>query len=354
MSVLRWLAVGIVLMTPVAPAQADDVTEARQAVEALDLHVRGDSIVMASEAALARGLQAAKKARMEFTRLTRDVEKLDETRRDEAAEIVRLKQRWVSRNAALARGDARASNRLVGELNAILGRVSLLEDRQKLLSEQLELEHKDVAAARDAYLQSVLEMRGLADGLTAAYEHKAADPAVRDAIDRLGRAAGKTYKLAPSASFRSAVRRLESYEEVVLSDSIPLRSAGGVMVASVILNDSHPQEFAVDSGAAFVCLSEALAARAGLRIGASDRDIILRTADGRNVPAKLTTLRSVRLGKFTVENVECAVLGAEAPNAEALLGMSFLRRFQFRIDTQAGTISLTKLEIPDAKSRRRR
>ena len=93
-----------------------------------------------------------------------------------------------------------------------------------------------------------------------------------------------------------------------------------------------------------------MAAEIGLTVDDSNRTVILRTADGRNVQAKLTMLESVRIGKFTVENVEAVVLGAEAPNAEPLLGMSFLRRFQFKIDTQAGTISLTKLEIPDPKS----
>lgn len=347
---LRWVMLGGVLATPIAPAIADEVAEARQALAAFDLRVRGDLIVMDAELKLARGFQSARKARMQFTRQSRNVERLEKTRRDEADEIVRLKGRWVSRNAALARGDVVADNRLVGELNALAGRISLLGDRQGQLSEQVEQERKDVAGARDAYVQSVMEMRTLADRIIADYEQSAADPEIRAAIDRLSAAAGKAYELAPSSSFQSALRRLASFEEIVLSDSIPLRGAHGVMFASVILNDRHPQEFAVDSGAAFVCLSQAMAAEIGLVVNDSNRTVILRTADGRNVPAKLTMLESVRIGKFTVENVEAVVLGAEAPNAEPLLGMSFLGRFQFKIDTQAGTISLTKLEIPDPKS----
>jgi predicted aspartyl protease len=39
-------------------------------------------------------------------------------------------------------------------------------------------------------------------------------------------------------------------------------------------------------------------------------------------------LSEIRVGKFTVKDVECAVLGPEAVNAESMLGMSFLRHFK--------------------------
>jgi predicted aspartyl protease len=47
-------------------------------------------------------------------------------------------------------------------------------------------------------------------------------------------------------------------------------------------------------------------------------------ADGRQIPAKLIKLSTVRVGKFTAENVECVVLGEQANNAFPLLGISFL------------------------------
>ena len=52
---------------------------------------------------------------------------------------------------------------------------------------------------------------------------------------------------------------------------------------------------------------------------------------------------SVRVGKFVVEKVECAVLGEEAVNAEPLLGMSFLGHFKFELDSDAKTLTMVKI-----------
>ena len=62
------------------------------------------------------------------------------------------------------------------------------------------------------------------------------------------------------------------------------------------------------------------------------------------------TIPSVRVGKFTAENVECAVLGADAISAELLLGMSFLGNFKFEINAQKGTLTMVKVETSDPKS----
>jgi len=59
-------------------------------------------------------------------------------------------------------------------------------------------------------------------------------------------------------------------------------------------------------------------------------------------------LTSVRVGKFTVENVECAVLGPAATMAEPLLGMSFLENFKFEIDAAAKKLNMVKVASSDA------
>ncbi len=59
---------------------------------------------------------------------------------------------------------------------------------------------------------------------------------------------------------------------------------------------------------------------------------------------------SVRVGKFTVENVECAVMPAEAALAGPLLGQTFLKNFAYKIDRAKGKLVMTKLEAPSTKS----
>ena len=64
----------------------------------------------------------------------------------------------------------------------------------------------------------------------------------------------------------------------------------------------------------------------------------------RRIRAHEVTVPSLRVGKFTVDNVRCAVLGPEATEAEPLLGLSFLKQFRFEIDTQKSTLTMVKVD----------
>jgi aspartyl protease family protein len=138
----------------------------------------------------------------------------------------------------------------------------------------------------------------------------------------------------------------------VFAESIPLRSEGGTMYASVVIDGKHTHEMVVDSGASIISLPAKLAGQCGIHVTSADPTIVLELADGRRIPGKLVKIKSVRVGRFTVENVECAVLGAEASNAEPLLGMSFLENFKFEIDAQGKTMTLVEV-APDGKGARR-
>jgi aspartyl protease family protein len=85
-------------------------------------------------------------------------------------------------------------------------------------------------------------------------------------------------------------------------------------------------EFFVDTGASVVSLGQAEADRMGIDYK-SGKPGMARTANG-DVPIRLITLNSVRIGDVEVANVEAAV----HPNSfgVVLLGNSFLTRFQMR------------------------
>jgi clan AA aspartic protease (TIGR02281 family) len=100
-------------------------------------------------------------------------------------------------------------------------------------------------------------------------------------------------------------------------------------------------------------LPASVATRFGLKPSDKDRRIILQLADGREIEAHLMKLANVRVGKFTVEDVECAVLSQQAVNAEPLLGMSFLEHFKFEIDAAARKLTMVKVtgsDSPPAKA----
>ena len=56
------------------------------------------------------------------------------------------------------------------------------------------------------------------------------------------------------------------------------------------------------------------------------------------------TLDSVRVGKFTVKDVRCAVLPAGLTQAPPLLGGSFLRHFSYRHNPGGGKVTFWKVQ----------
>lgn len=80
------------------------------------------------------------------------------------------------------------------------------------------------------------------------------------------------------------------------------------------------------------------------RHSAFDPTIRVSLADGSIVEAKQVFASSVRVGKFTVEHVECAVMPADLPNAEPLLGLSFLKHFTFKIDSDKSKLVMSKID----------
>ncbi len=85
-------------------------------------------------------------------------------------------------------------------------------------------------------------------------------------------------------------------------------------------------EFMVDTGASSVVISQADADRLGLDYKNAPMGLA-STANG-TAPFRLITLRAVRIGDVEVANVEAAVI--PAPMRGALLGNSFLMRFQMK------------------------
>jgi len=85
-----------------------------------------------------------------------------------------------------------------------------------------------------------------------------------------------------------------------------------------------PVRFLVDTGASYVTLTPADARAAGLSPRQLDFNERVSTANGE-VRIATVTLRDIRLGQFSVENVPAAVL----KNLDvSLLGMSFLKRLR--------------------------
>ena len=90
----------------------------------------------------------------------------------------------------------------------------------------------------------------------------------------------------------------------------------------------------IDTGATYVSMSEATAARMHLTAGSSIRKY-LQTANGSVISAN-QKLAMIKVGKFELYNVEVAVL----PDSPTLIGMTALSQLKF--ENENGSLVLSK------------
>lgn len=264
------------------------------------------------------------------------------------AKIAQLTQQNVQLNAQLAQvnpNNVALNNRLVGAINANLGQLRLWDAQLMEVERQTKTARADASKAREDYIEHILGLRKLADSINNRYAELAADATVKEKLDKLNKASDKSYELAASSGFTRSVLNLKKIEDTILSEDIKLEVDGGnAMMASVVVNGEHNVQMQVDSGASIISLPRDMATKCGIVVTADDPEVILELADGSQIKAHRKTIPTVRVGKFTVENVECAVLGPDAVNAVPLLGMSFLGQFKFEIDSQQGVLKMVKIE----------
>ena len=245
-----------------------------------------------------------------------------------------------------------AKNRLINLSNELVDRSVILEKSDKEEKEATSARAAAIAAS-EQYIELLLKLRKQYDRLDEQYDKLAEDEKVQQAIEEINQESEKTFKLGPTGSFASLDRSLKKLESNVLSETISLRRGDGdLWHVTVVFNGKSSQDMAIDTGASIISLPSKVAEAAGLKPSSQDPTIRVSLADGRVIEAKQVFAPSVRVGKFTVKHVECAVMPADLPNAQPLLGLSFLKHFSFKIDSSKGKLNMCKIETPDKTARR--
>ena len=118
----------------------------------------------------------------------------------------------------------------------------------------------------------------------------------------------------------------------------------GILLA-VILNKKVEASLILDTGASIMILRKDVVKKLGLDLDAAKFDMQVQLADGRKVNAKHVVLESVKVQNSEALSVDAAVLLDEADInfGEGLLGMSFLSRFNFKVDQKEKKLTLEKL-----------
>jgi aspartyl protease family protein len=245
--------------------------------------------------------------------------------------------------------DVATNNRLVGELSATSGAMAQLEEDKPELLKLAKSEKDAVSREEEEFVQDLAKIREKVDAALEAWEELKKDKKLIDAMEAASKKIGKKISIQPSTTLISSEKLLKTYEQAMISESIPLEKESGVYSVKVSINGKPGEQMIVDSAASSISVSHDFAKKLGIEIKDSDDDAIVTLADGSQIPAKIVYLDSVRVGKFTAENVECCVMHPRAVNAPALLGMSFLDQFKFEIDSEKMELKMLKVDSGEKK-----
>lgn len=328
-------------------------TEETAAID-LQLKVSGSSAILSAERELSRGISDAAGMKRKARNAAKPVQAVQQEIHGLEFQMQQAQARLIDLNSQLANvTDVASNNRLVGSINTLQGQLQLAEKNLEKLKEAEVAARSELNKTREAYVEHILGLRRSADALKQAYDTVGETEQIVEQLNKLMADSGKQLKFEPSSSFDSTLRKLEELEKTILTEKIPLRGDDNTFYATVVVNGKHTAEMIVDSGASLISLPWKLAAEMGLEPKPGDKQILITIADGSTISGHLKVIDSVRIGQFTVEKVECAVLGPEAVNAQPLLGMSFLGEFQFQLDAAESTLGLTEID-GDNKDRSRR
>jgi len=118
------------------------------------------------------------------------------------------------------------------------------------------------------------------------------------------------------------------------------------MIVNVNINNKVDAKMVLDTGASITVLTRSLAKKIGINIERLKPDLLVQVADGRSIYAALIILDKVKVENSEARNVEAAVLLEEKGEfgfGDGLLGMSFLKQFNFKIDLKDKKLILEKL-----------
>jgi clan AA aspartic protease (TIGR02281 family) len=356
---LRWSAGLLAVMTAGALAGAaqpaadspEDVLKAR------GLKRVGSTYVLASEGEVQKKSVALKALSNQLVQAARQQAQAEQQAEGEKGMMRELLQQRVVLNQQIAEFDQQIRNfgarspdlvarrnEVVTAYNGLLDQIRLLQSGQGAdpkLHDQLLAE---VSRRREGYIQAVLDLRPLVDAATKSYAELANDPAVKQAIETLGQSSKTKPKLGPSSQFAANVKALERIEHSVMTDAVDLHKQGGVFWVDATFNGKVVRPMVFDTGASLTTIPAELAGEIGLKPSPSDPVVRCETADGTVVEARRMTVPSLRVGRFTVNDVDCAIMPAGKGNIAPLLGQSFHRHFTYKFTPESGHLVMSRVE----------
>ncbi len=177
---------------------------------------------------------------------------------------------------------------------------------------------------------AVLGIRRNAAGLDAAYARLHADGEVARALKALG---GEP-QLGPARNYQRDVKQLARLESMVFTAEVPVFRENQRYRLGVILNERIPATFSYREAAGPNLVPASLVRAAGINIGQDCPKVVYRGEGGREIPARLVKLPTLRIGRHVLENVEAYALPPEGEDLGAELSAAGLGAFRVELDVR--------------------
>ncbi len=333
------------------PSSRGDDKAAEAILKEKGLRKLGTTYVVAGEGEVQKRLGEARAAYREMRGGQDQRAAIEYQTRENKGMIAALTEQRMELNQQLAQPmPAAQHNQLVAMANALTDRLNLLIRHERDVQNKDEL-NAAIARRREAYIQGVLDLRGLVDAANESYKTLADDPDVKKALDDLNKTTKAKLTLGPSKAFLANVKLLEGAEKTVLTENVPLHKEGGIYWVDVTFNGKITKQMAFDTGASTVVLPAEFASEIGVRPGPDAPVLECTVADGSVVHARASTIPVMRVGQFTVKDVPCVVMPASKKDVPPLLGQTFQRNFTFKFNADAGKLSLTRVDAPETPAK---
>ncbi|MBB3209637.1 aspartyl protease family protein [Rhodopirellula rubra] len=269
------------------------------------------------------------------------------------AEISKLNRQDGELNLQLARVaglDVSSNNRLVALINATRTQISELRKQRTAQQSVVRAVRSQVNQSEEKYAESVFQARKRITDLTQAITEDLQDPKVQIAIDVMHANFDVPKEVDAMSILRALDNRLRDFEKEVFRETIPLDVGSNGSLFTMVSVNQQAIRMVIDSGATLITLPADAAAKLHVTVPDDAPVVPLVLANGGKINGRRVVLETVRVGQFEAKDVEAVVLEPIAANAEPLLGLSFLDRYKFELDSSAKTLGLLRIDESDAKS----
>jgi len=269
------------------------------------------------------------------------------------AEIDKLNHHDGELNLQLARVaglDVAGNNRIVAMINATRTRIGELRKQRTLQVKIVESVRAAFNQSEEKYAETVFQARKRVDELSANIDSQLDDPQVQIAINVMHANFDVPKEIGSNQILRALDYRLRDFEKEVFQEDISLEVAPGGSLLTMVSVNQQAIRMVIDSGATLITLPADVAAKLQIVIPEDAPVLQLVVANGTQITGRRVILESVRVGQFEAKNVEAVVLQPINAKAEPLLGLSFLDRYKFELDSSAKTLGLLRVDDSEDQS----